>query len=121
MNISRRQFIGKTALATAPVFFIPGISRGWNSAEPKYKIVDTPFGKLRGYTENGLNIFKGVPYAGSVAGEKRFQKAGSGSTVDWRARCVATGKSIHSATKSNVRNKRTKTCRRLSGAEHLDT
>jgi para-nitrobenzyl esterase len=73
INISRRQFIGKT---TAPVFFIPGISRGWNSAEPEYKIIDTPFGKLRGYTENGLNIFKGVPYAGSVAGEKRFQKAG---------------------------------------------
>ncbi|MGE0020685.1 MAG: carboxylesterase/lipase family protein [Draconibacterium sp.] len=75
-NFSRRNFIGRTALAAAPVLFLPNFSFGLKSAEPEYKIIDTPFGKLRGYTENGLNIFKGIPYAGSVAGEKRFQKAG---------------------------------------------
>lgn len=75
-TFSRRQFIGKTALATAPVIFIPGISHAWKSPEQNYKTIDTPYGKLRGYREEGVNIFKGVPYAGNVSGEKRFQKAG---------------------------------------------
>ena len=75
-NFSRRQFIGKTTLAAAPIILLPGIFRSWKSAETEYKIIDTPFGKLRGFRENSVNIFKGVPYAGSVSGENRFQKAG---------------------------------------------
>lgn len=73
---SRRQFISKTTLVTAPIIFIPGISNAWRTFEPDYKTIDTPNGKIRGYREKGVNIFKGVPYAGSVSGEKRFQKAG---------------------------------------------
>lgn len=75
-NLSRRKFIGRTAFAIAPTILLPRLSLGFRSSEPKYKIVGTPYGKLRGYSENGVHIFKGVPYAGSVAGEKRFQKAG---------------------------------------------
>ncbi len=75
-NLSRRQFIGKTTLVAAPVIFIPGISRAWKTQTPDYKIIDTPFGKLRGCREKGVNIFKGIPYAGSVSGKNRFQKAG---------------------------------------------
>ncbi len=75
-HISRRQFIGKTALTLAPIIFIPGISDAWKISNPDYKTIDTPYGKLRGYREKGVNIFKGVPYAGSVSGNKRFQKAG---------------------------------------------
>lgn len=74
-DFSRRQFIGRTALATAPVIFLPGIARSWTSTTD-YQLVETRYGKLRGYRENGLNIFKGVPYAGDVSGVKRFQKAG---------------------------------------------
>ncbi|OFX59410.1 MAG: carboxylesterase [Bacteroidetes bacterium GWB2_41_8] len=73
-NFSRRQFLGRTALAVAPALLLPHFSFGLN-AEPEYKIIETPFGKLRGFRENGVNIFKGVPYAGNISGEKRFQKA----------------------------------------------
>ncbi len=73
-TFSRRQFIGKTALATAPIIFIPGISNAWRNFQPEYKIIDTPYGKLRGYRENDVNIFKGVPYAGDISGEKGFRK-----------------------------------------------
>lgn len=75
-QISRRQFIGRTAIAAAPVILIPGTFCAWKTSDPEYKIIDTPFGKLRGFHENGVNIFKGVPYAGNISGEKRFQKAG---------------------------------------------
>lgn len=74
-QISRRQFIGSTALTVAPALLLPHFSFGFNAGEPEYKIIDTPFGKLRGFREKGVNIFKGVPYAGNISGEKRFQKA----------------------------------------------
>jgi len=76
-DFSRRQFIARTALATAPVILLPGVAKSWSGATIDYKVVDTPYGKLRGYRENGVNIFKGIPYAGDVSGAKRFQKAGS--------------------------------------------
>jgi len=75
-NITRRQFIGRTALVTAPVYLLPQMPRFGNSSSTDYQIVDTPYGKLRGYRENDVTIFKGVPYAGSVSGRKRFLKAG---------------------------------------------
>ena len=42
----------------------------------EYRTVDTPNGKLRGYREKDVTIFKGVPYAGRVSGRNRFLKAG---------------------------------------------
>ena len=74
-DFSRRQFIGRTALATAPVLLLPGMAGSWTSATD-YQLVEIKYGKLRGYRENGVSIFKGVPYAGDVSGIKRFQKAG---------------------------------------------
>jgi len=35
-------------------------------------IVNTKYGKIQGYTENGLEIFKGIPYAEAPIGELRF-------------------------------------------------
>ena len=34
--------------------------------------VETTHGTLRGIREKGVNIFKGIPYAGSVSGARRF-------------------------------------------------
>lgn len=34
--------------------------------------VETTHGRLRGLRNKGVNIFKGIPYAGSVSGERRF-------------------------------------------------
>jgi len=39
----------------------------------KTVIAKTTHGQLRGAVQDGLNIFKGVPYAGSPAGENRFK------------------------------------------------
>ncbi len=75
-SFSRRKFIKRTALATSPLICFPQYSFCSLNTGYDYKVVDTPYGKLRGYQEDGVNIFKGVPYAGSVSGEKRFQKAG---------------------------------------------
>lgn len=80
-NITRRQYIGRTALVTAPVYLLPGMPCFGKSSSIDYQIVDTPYGKLRGYRENDVTIFKGVPYAGSVSGRKRFLKAGP--VVPW--------------------------------------
>ena len=33
---------------------------------------ETAYGKVRGIRELGVNIFKGIPYAGSVSGANRF-------------------------------------------------
>lgn len=36
--------------------------------------VETAYGKLRGKRENGVNLFKGIPYGGQVAGAYRFRR-----------------------------------------------
>jgi para-nitrobenzyl esterase len=74
--ISRRTFIGRTALAAAPLYLRPSLPIFGNGSSTDYRIVDTPSGKLRGYREGDVTIFKGVPYAGSVSGRNRFRKAG---------------------------------------------
>lgn len=35
-------------------------------------VVDTTAGKVRGFTRNGIYTFKGIPYAGTTAGNARF-------------------------------------------------
>lgn len=36
--------------------------------------VETTHGKIRGLREAGVNIFKGIPYAGRVSGDRRFRR-----------------------------------------------
>jgi para-nitrobenzyl esterase len=75
-NISRRQFIGRTALVAAPLYLLPGVTGFGKASSTDYLILDSPYGKLKGYRENEVTIFKGVPYAGDVSGRNRFLKAG---------------------------------------------
>lgn len=37
--------------------------------------VATEYGQIRGIRNDGVNIFKGIPYAGSVSGDRRFRQA----------------------------------------------
>ena len=39
-----------------------------------YVVAETAYGKLRGSRQDGVTIFKGVPYAGQVSGEYRFRR-----------------------------------------------
>ncbi len=37
---------------------------------------ETTYGKIKGYRTNGVNIFKGIPYAGKTSGDRRFRRPG---------------------------------------------
>ncbi len=70
--MKRRDFISKTGIS-----FI-GLSIAnqalSNSSLEEFIIADTNFGKIKGFREKGVNIFKGIPYAGKVSGERRFKR-----------------------------------------------
>ena len=68
--ISRRQLMG-TVGAVAPALAFPSILRG---AVPDAPIATCLQGKLKGVFDNGVLVFRGVPYAGSVSGpDHRFR------------------------------------------------
>ena len=75
-SLSRRKFIKGAALAATPLILFPRKSYSLWSSPEDFQIVETACGKLRGYRENGVCVFKGIPYAGSVSGKNRFLKAG---------------------------------------------
>jgi para-nitrobenzyl esterase len=41
-------------------------------ATPDKTVVDTSAGKVRGFTRNGVHIFRGIPYGDTTAGANRF-------------------------------------------------
>ncbi|HEY0777171.1 MAG TPA: carboxylesterase family protein [Gemmatirosa sp.] len=73
-SVSRRQF-----LATAPLT-AAGLLHRASSAHPLGMrrmddvIVETAHGRLRGAREAGVSVFRGVPYAGRVSGDRRFRR-----------------------------------------------
>jgi len=50
-------------------------------ANDENAIVETTAGKVRGYTRNGIQTFKGIPYAGSTEGKARF--LAPAKATDW--------------------------------------
>ena len=73
MDLSRRAFIEKAAMAAAicalPLPVFPFAKR-----RQEFVTSDTLYGKIRGQRIDGVNIFKGVPYGGKVSGERRFRR-----------------------------------------------
>ena len=71
---SRRAFLkqnsllaaGARAALSAPFLMTPARSA------PAAPIADTTYGKLRGRTENGVHVFRGVPYGADTSGKNRF-------------------------------------------------
>src|SRR5688572_25557794 len=83
---SRREFMsgvtklaGVSAAATVaggvPAVALGAVREGAGKSAittPASAIVKTSAGKVRGYVRNGIFTFKGIPYAGTTAGEARF-------------------------------------------------
>ena len=85
-DTSRREFLSGAAtlagvsVATTLAVGAPSVALGavregaGKSAitTPASGVVETSAGKVRGYVRNGIFTFKGIPYAGTTAGEARF-------------------------------------------------
>jgi para-nitrobenzyl esterase len=95
--MKRRDFIGYGALAGAGLALDATLSRSWaQSAPTPGATVQTSAGRVRGYVDNGVQVFKGVPYGASTAGAGRFmppQKpqpwSGVRDAFDWGQRAPA--------------------------------
>ena len=52
-------------------------------------IVETQYGKVRGYTDNGIHTFKGIPYGESTGGKARFPASSKAEGLDRCSRRAA--------------------------------
>ena len=71
--MKRRQFIHYTAAGGAGLLLPGSFDPAWAQAPAPGETVRTTGGALRGYRDNGVHVFKGVPYAASTAGASRFR------------------------------------------------
>ena len=67
--MKRRDFLKCTS-----VFAASGsvLLRELSAQDVKYVTAETIYGKIRGVDNNGIKIFKGIPYGASTAGANRF-------------------------------------------------
>jgi para-nitrobenzyl esterase len=71
---NRRKFLHQSAvitsgIAVSNIFKLPAFASG--SSKTNDPVVSTVYGKIRGYMDNGINVFKGVPY-GADTSSRRF-------------------------------------------------
>jgi len=69
VSLTRRRFIAQAPLAAGAL--VCGRSR-FGIAQPEKAVVEIAHGKLCGRREDGVAIFKGIPYGGRVSGRRRF-------------------------------------------------
>ncbi len=81
-NVDRRTFLVRSAsgalalTAGASLLIRPSSAQ---AAEPE---VDTTAGTIQGLREDGLNVFKGVPYAAPPVGDRRWLPPGPPQTIE---------------------------------------
>ena len=73
-SISRKQFLQQSALGLGSVMLFSGYDFTSTKTDDDFVIGKTALGKVRGRRERGVNIFKGIPYGGSVSGDYRFAR-----------------------------------------------
>jgi para-nitrobenzyl esterase len=70
--MKRRDFINYSALAGAGLAIDGLLDRVWAQSRTPGATVTTSLGSIRGYVDDGVQVFTGVPYAASTAGANRF-------------------------------------------------
>lgn len=73
MRTNRRAFLSRMSMATAAIS-LPGAVYSSFKKFDDYVEVEITHGKIRGVRTEGVNIFKGIPYAGKISGDRRFRR-----------------------------------------------
>ena len=77
-SIKRRQFLSQLSLAAVGTAIAGKMNASSFFSTPliaeEFVETETSYGRIKGYRTVGVNIFKGVPYAGRVSGDRRFRR-----------------------------------------------
>lgn len=76
--IDRRKFLSQLTLTAAGTAFTSNLLASGLLNRPsmvkEFVTTKTSYGKIKGYREQSVNIFKGIPYAGKTSGDRRFRR-----------------------------------------------
>ncbi|WP_428661253.1 carboxylesterase/lipase family protein [Runella sp.] len=73
-TLNRRQFVAQMSLSAGAITLSAATLFANKGLMEEFVEVEITHGKIKGYREQGVSIFKGVPYAGKTSGDRRFRR-----------------------------------------------
>lgn len=77
-SLNRRKFLSQLSLTAAGATFSGNLFASGVLYRPtiieEFVETETNYGRIKGYRAEGVNIFKGIPYAGKTSGNRRFRR-----------------------------------------------
>jgi len=71
-NIPRRDFLTRLSL-TAAALYVPNYGFSSFLKPEEFINIETTHGRIRGARNEGVSVFKGIPYGGRTSGDRRFR------------------------------------------------